>query len=82
MLQLVVRKSGKVELVLNENKLVVDKGISFSFVQDVVCMDQTGHNFYNLGQVGQRMVCVPDFDSLLKTKMASEAAAGDEELAM
>jgi hypothetical protein len=32
-------------------------------------------NFYNLGQIGNRMVCTPDFDSMLKSKMASEAAA-------
>ena len=74
-MQLVVRKSGKVELVLNENTLVVNKGIDFAFVQDVVCMDQAGMNFYNLGQIGNRMVCTPDFDSMLKSKMASEAAA-------
>ncbi|XP_050391934.1 DNA-directed RNA polymerase III subunit RPC4 [Patella vulgata] len=62
-----IRKSGKAELLLGNVKLDVAIGTPSGFLQDVVSVkvaDETGHMAV-LGQVKQRLICTPNFESLL-----------------
>eukprot|EP00936_MAST-01D_sp_MAST-1D-sp1_P000638 g638.t1 len=63
-----LRQSGKVELLLGDTTMIVNPGIEASFVQDVVCMSEKKESFCHLGGVRHRVVCTPDFESMLRDK--------------
>ncbi|XP_069473854.1 DNA-directed RNA polymerase III subunit RPC4 isoform X2 [Ambystoma mexicanum] len=69
--KLLIRKSGKVQLVLGKVTLDVTMGTSSSFLQELVSIDhgdgRTG-DMTVLGHVKHKLVCSPDFESLLEYK--------------
>uniref|UniRef100_A0A096M7H0 RNA polymerase III subunit D n=1 Tax=Poecilia formosa TaxID=48698 RepID=A0A096M7H0_POEFO len=68
--KMLVRKSGRVQLILGQVTLDVSLGTSCSFLQELVSV-QTGEKTGNLtvlGNVRHKMVCSPDFESLLESK--------------
>ncbi|XP_040270711.1 DNA-directed RNA polymerase III subunit RPC4 [Bufo bufo] len=67
--KLVVRKSGKVQLVLGKVTLDVTMGTSCSFLQELVAVsvgEARRGELMVLGHVQHKVVCSPDFDSLLE----------------
>ncbi|XP_043967197.1 DNA-directed RNA polymerase III subunit RPC4 isoform X2 [Gambusia affinis] len=68
--KMLVRKSGRVQLILGQVTLDVSLGTSCSFLQELVSVqaaEKTG-NLTVLGNVRHKMVCSPDFESLLESK--------------
>uniref|UniRef100_A0A3B5MP12 Uncharacterized protein n=1 Tax=Xiphophorus couchianus TaxID=32473 RepID=A0A3B5MP12_9TELE len=68
--KMLVRKSGRVQLILGQVTLDVSLGTSCSFLQELVSVqtaEKTG-NLTVLGNVRNKMVCSPDFESLLESK--------------
>ncbi|XP_060063518.1 DNA-directed RNA polymerase III subunit RPC4-like [Ylistrum balloti] len=68
--KLVVRKSGRTQLVLGNITLDVSMGTKCGFLQDLVSIEtrpggRDGGHMAVLGHVNKRLVCTPDFDSLL-----------------
>ena len=79
--QLLVRKSGKVELVLGEHVMTVELGTKAGFLEEAVNIqlpeqDQgdLGH-VTSLGQVHQRLVVSPDWDNLLNCSQLNSSLA-------
>lgn len=71
--KLVVRKSGRTSLMLGNVVLDVSMGTKCGFLQDVVSIhpDSSGDGDLSvLGHVSHRLICTPDFDSLLQAKQA------------
>ncbi|XP_030057873.1 DNA-directed RNA polymerase III subunit RPC4 [Microcaecilia unicolor] len=69
--KLLVRKSGKIQLVLGKVTLDVTMGTSCSFLQELVSLSLgDGHSgdMTILGHVKHKLVCSPDFESLLEYK--------------
>ncbi|KAM9393800.1 DNA-directed RNA polymerase III subunit RPC4 isoform 2-T2 [Pholidichthys leucotaenia] len=66
--KMLVRKSGRVQLVLGQVTLDVSLGTSCSFLQELVSVNMEGKtgNLTVLGNVKQKMVCSPDFEALLQ----------------
>ncbi|XP_012672828.1 DNA-directed RNA polymerase III subunit RPC4 [Clupea harengus] len=67
--KLQIRKSGKVQLVLGDNKLDVSEGAAFSFLQQLVSVrltDGLTGDMSVLGNVQHKLVCSPDFQTLLQ----------------
>lgn len=67
--KLVMRKSGKVQLVLGKVTLDVTMGTSCSFLQELVAVsvgEARRGEMMVLGHVQHKLVCSPDFDSLLE----------------
>ncbi|MEE6510846.1 hypothetical protein FKM82_031159, partial [Ascaphus truei] len=70
--RLVVRRSGKVQLVLGKVTLDVTMGTSCSFLQELVSVsvgDSRGGEMMVLGHVQHKLVCSPDFESLLEGRL-------------
>ncbi|XP_029459669.1 DNA-directed RNA polymerase III subunit RPC4 isoform X2 [Rhinatrema bivittatum] len=69
--KLLVRKSGKIQLVLGKVTLDVTMGTSCSFLQELVSLglgDGRTGDMTILGHVKHKLVCSPDFESLLEYK--------------
>ncbi|KAM8865060.1 DNA-directed RNA polymerase III subunit RPC4 [Synchiropus picturatus] len=66
--KMLVRKSGKVQLVLGEVTLDVALGAPCSFLQELVSIGTEGRigDLTVLGKIKHKMVCSPDFESLLE----------------
>ncbi|KAM4677584.1 DNA-directed RNA polymerase III subunit RPC4 [Discoglossus pictus] len=67
--KLVMRKSGKVQLVLGKVTLDVSMGTSCSFLQELVSVsvgEARAGEMMVLGHVQHKLVCSPDFESLLE----------------
>ncbi|XP_075714977.1 DNA-directed RNA polymerase III subunit RPC4 [Rhinoderma darwinii] len=67
--KLVIRKSGKVQLILGKVTLDVSMGTSCSFLQELVAVsvgEARRGEMMVLGHVQHKLVCSPDFDSLLE----------------
>uniref|UniRef100_A0A1A8FZZ0 Polymerase (RNA) III (DNA directed) polypeptide D, 44kDa n=1 Tax=Nothobranchius korthausae TaxID=1143690 RepID=A0A1A8FZZ0_9TELE len=68
--KMLVRKSGRVQLILGQVTLDVSLGTSCSFLQELVSVqtqERTGH-LTVLGNVRHKMVCSPDFEALLEKR--------------
>nr|XP_060643199.1 DNA-directed RNA polymerase III subunit RPC4 [Anolis sagrei ordinatus]XP_060643200.1 DNA-directed RNA polymerase III subunit RPC4 [Anolis sagrei ordinatus]XP_060643201.1 DNA-directed RNA polymerase III subunit RPC4 [Anolis sagrei ordinatus] len=69
--KLLIRKSGKVQLVLGRVTLDVTMGTPCSFLQELVSVgigDNRSGEMTILGHVKHKLVCAPDFESLLEHK--------------
>uniref|UniRef100_A0A8C5QCU5 RNA polymerase III subunit D n=1 Tax=Leptobrachium leishanense TaxID=445787 RepID=A0A8C5QCU5_9ANUR len=69
--KLIVRKSGKVQLVLGKVTLDVTMGTTCSFLQELVSIsvgEARSGEMMVLGHVKHKLVCSPDFESLLEGK--------------
>ncbi|XP_048368686.1 DNA-directed RNA polymerase III subunit RPC4 [Sphaerodactylus townsendi] len=69
--KLLIRKSGKVQLVLGRVTLDVTTGTPCSFLQELVSVgigDNRSGEMIVLGHVKHKLVCAPDFESLLEHK--------------
>ncbi|CAH2246304.1 DNA-directed RNA polymerase III subunit RPC4 [Pelobates cultripes] len=67
--KLVVRKSGKIQLVLGKVTLDVTMGTTCSFLQELVSVsvgEARSGEMMVLGHVQHKLVCSPDFASLLE----------------
>ncbi|XP_028270258.1 DNA-directed RNA polymerase III subunit RPC4 [Parambassis ranga] len=67
--KMLVRKSGRVQLILGQVTLDVSLGTTCSFFQELVSInteEKTG-NLTVLGGVKHKMVCSPDFEALLES---------------
>nr|XP_056716899.1 DNA-directed RNA polymerase III subunit RPC4 [Euleptes europaea] len=67
--KLLIRKSGKVQLVLGRVTLDVTMGTPCSFLQELVSVgigDNRSGEMIVLGHVKHKLVCAPDFESLLE----------------
>lgn len=67
--KLLVRKSGKVQLVLGKVTLDVTMGTPCSFLQELVSVgigDSRTGEMIVLGHVKHKLVCSPDFEALLE----------------
>ncbi|XP_071129660.1 DNA-directed RNA polymerase III subunit RPC4-like [Mytilus edulis] len=67
--KLVIRKSGKTQLVIGNITMDVSMGTKCGFLQDVVSIHtaEDSGNLSVLGHIKHRLVCTPDFDSMLNT---------------
>ncbi|KAE8619268.1 hypothetical protein XENTR_v10009709 [Xenopus tropicalis] len=69
--KLFVRKSGKVQLKLGKVMLDVTMGTSCSFLQELVSVsvgESRGGEMMVLGHIQHKLVCSPDFESLLEKR--------------
>ncbi|XP_060787171.1 DNA-directed RNA polymerase III subunit RPC4 isoform X2 [Neoarius graeffei] len=68
--RLLVRKSGRVQLVLGNIILDMALGTSCSFLQELVSVNTEGRrgDMTVLGHVKHKLVCSPDFDALLQNR--------------
>ncbi|XP_034288815.1 DNA-directed RNA polymerase III subunit RPC4 [Pantherophis guttatus] len=69
--KLLIRKSGKVQLVLGQVTLDITTGTPCSFLQELVSVsigDNRSGEMIVLGHVKHKLVCAPDFESLLAYK--------------
>lgn len=68
--RLLVRKSGRVQLVLGKVTLDVALGTSCSFLQELVSVNTEGRrgDLMVLGHVQHKLVCSPDFEALLQNR--------------
>ncbi|XP_067462431.1 DNA-directed RNA polymerase III subunit RPC4 isoform X2 [Thunnus thynnus] len=67
--KMLVRKSGRVQLILGQVTLDVSLGASCSFLQELVSIGTEGRtgDLTVLGNVKHKMVCSPDFEALLES---------------
>ncbi|XP_040050941.2 DNA-directed RNA polymerase III subunit RPC4 [Gasterosteus aculeatus] len=67
--KMLVRRSGRVQLILGQVTLDVSLGASCSFLQELVSIGTEGRtgNLTVLGNVKHKMVCSPDFEALLES---------------
>ncbi|XP_029296232.1 LOW QUALITY PROTEIN: DNA-directed RNA polymerase III subunit RPC4 [Cottoperca gobio] len=67
--KMLVRKSGRVQLMMGQVMLDVSLGASCSFLQELVSIRSEGRtgDLTVLGNVKHKMVCSPDFESLLES---------------
>ncbi|XP_034397392.1 DNA-directed RNA polymerase III subunit RPC4 [Cyclopterus lumpus] len=67
--KMLVRKSGRVQLILGQVTLDVSLGASCAFLQELVSINSEGRtgNLTVLGNIKHKMVCSPDFESLLES---------------
>ncbi|XP_072288614.1 DNA-directed RNA polymerase III subunit RPC4 isoform X2 [Eucyclogobius newberryi] len=67
--KMLVRKSGRVQLILGQVTLDVSLGTTCSFLQELVSVgtEGKGGDMTVLGHIEHKMVCSPDFDALLQT---------------
>ncbi|KAM9475415.1 DNA-directed RNA polymerase III subunit RPC4 [Clarias gariepinus] len=68
--RLLVRKSGRVQLVLGNVTLDVALGTSCSFLQELVSVSTEGRrgDMTVLGHIKHKLVCSPDFEALLQNR--------------
>ncbi|XP_068167381.1 DNA-directed RNA polymerase III subunit RPC4 [Antennarius striatus] len=66
--KMLVRKSGRVQLILGQVTLDVSLGTTCSFLQELVSIGTEGRSgdLSVLGNVKHKMVCSPDFEALLE----------------
>ncbi|AWP06821.1 putative DNA-directed RNA polymerase III subunit RPC4 [Scophthalmus maximus] len=66
--KMLVRKSGRVQLILGQVTLDVSLGTSCSFLQELVSIGTEGRtgDLTVLGNIKHKMVCSPDFEALLE----------------
>ncbi|XP_041855027.1 DNA-directed RNA polymerase III subunit RPC4 [Melanotaenia boesemani] len=66
--KMLVRKSGRVQLMLGQVTFDVSLGASCSFLQELVSVNTEGKtgNLTVLGNIKHKMVCSPDFEALLE----------------
>ncbi|XP_003974530.1 DNA-directed RNA polymerase III subunit RPC4 [Takifugu rubripes] len=66
--KMLVRRSGRVQLILGQVTLDVSLGTTCSFLQELVSVGTEGRTGYLsvLGNVKHKMVCSPDFEALLE----------------
>ncbi|XP_070759710.1 DNA-directed RNA polymerase III subunit RPC4 [Enoplosus armatus] len=67
--KMLVRKSGRVQLILGQVTLDVSLGTSCAFLQELVSIGTEGRtgDLTVLGNVEHKMVCSPDFEALLES---------------
>ncbi|XP_026199945.1 DNA-directed RNA polymerase III subunit RPC4 [Anabas testudineus] len=67
--KMLVRKSGRVQLILGQVILDVSLGTSCSFLQELVSVGTEGRtgDLTVLGKIKHKMVCSPDFEALLQS---------------
>ncbi|KAM3610172.1 uncharacterized protein V6R79_000044 [Siganus canaliculatus] len=67
--KMLVRKSGRVQLILGQVTLDVSLGTTCSFLQELVSVGTEGRtgDLTVLGNVKHKMVCSPDFEALLES---------------
>ncbi|XP_030271591.1 DNA-directed RNA polymerase III subunit RPC4 [Sparus aurata] len=67
--KMLVRKSGRVQLILGQVTLDVSLGTTCSFLQELVSIGTEGRagDMSVLGNVKHKMVCSPDFEALLES---------------
>lgn len=67
--KLVIRKSGRAQLIMGNITMDVSMGTKCGFLQDVVSIrtKETSGDLSVLGHIKHRLVCTPDFDSMLIT---------------
>ncbi|XP_034726794.1 DNA-directed RNA polymerase III subunit RPC4 [Etheostoma cragini] len=67
--KMLVRRSGRVQLILGHVTLDVSLGTSCSFLQELVSINSEGRtgDLTVLGNVKHKMVCSPDFEALLES---------------
>lgn len=67
--KMLVRKSGRVQLILGQVTLDVSLGTSCAFLQELVSIGTEGRtgDLSVLGNVKHKMVCSPDFEALLQS---------------
>lgn len=67
--KMLVRKSGRVQLLLGQVTLDVSLGASCSFLQELVSIGTEGRtgDLTVLGNIKHKMVCSPDFEALLES---------------
>uniref|UniRef100_A0A3Q3WZY5 Uncharacterized protein n=1 Tax=Mola mola TaxID=94237 RepID=A0A3Q3WZY5_MOLML len=67
--KMLVRKSGRVQLILGQVTLDVSLGTTCSFLQELVSIGTEGRtgDISVLGNVKHKMVCSPDFEALLES---------------
>ena len=75
--ELVVRRSGKMQLVMGGHVFDVQRGTMTSFDQEVVSMRMPAKpgepcEMHRLGKMQERMVCTPDLEHLLKRCSTAE----------
>lgn len=63
--KLLVFRSGKVKMQIGDVLLDVSQGVPCSFRQDVAAINADDGHMVLLGDVAQRVVCLPDIDQLL-----------------
>ncbi|XP_015226369.1 DNA-directed RNA polymerase III subunit RPC4 [Cyprinodon tularosa] len=68
--KMLVRKSGRVQLILGQVTLDVSLGTTCSFLQELVSVQaaERSGNLTVLGNIRHKMVCSPDFESLLENR--------------
>ncbi|XP_063077461.1 DNA-directed RNA polymerase III subunit RPC4 [Engraulis encrasicolus] len=79
--KLQVRKSGKVQLVLGDVKLDVSEGAAFSFLQQLVSVrlsDSRSGDMSVLGNVQHKLVCSPDFQTLLQGVKRPQSSSSEK----
>ncbi|XP_072244340.1 DNA-directed RNA polymerase III subunit RPC4 [Leuresthes tenuis] len=66
--KMLVRKSGRVQLILGKVTLDVSLGTTCSFLQELISINSEGKtgNLTVLGNIKHKMVCSPDFEALLE----------------
>ncbi|CAL8247602.1 unnamed protein product [Merluccius merluccius] len=69
--KMLVRKSGRVQLILGHITLDVSLGTSCAFLQELVSIGTEGRagDMTVLGHIKHKMVCSPDFESLLESNI-------------
>ncbi|XP_034548889.1 DNA-directed RNA polymerase III subunit RPC4 [Notolabrus celidotus] len=67
--KMLVRKSGRVQLILGQVTLDVSLGTSCAFLQELVSVGTEGRtgDLTVLGNIKHKMVCSPDFEALLES---------------
>nr|XP_020446274.1 DNA-directed RNA polymerase III subunit RPC4 [Monopterus albus] len=68
--KMLVRKSGRVQLILGQVTLDVSLGTTCAFLQELVSVGTEGRtgDLTVLGNVKEKMVCSPDFEALLESR--------------
>ncbi|XP_077062135.1 DNA-directed RNA polymerase III subunit RPC4 isoform X1 [Siphateles boraxobius] len=80
--KLQIRKSGKVQLVMGNVTLDVSEGAAFSFLQQLVCVrlsEGLSGDMTVLGNITHKLVCSPDFETLLQeAKLPSDLCSASK----
>ncbi|KAA6382632.1 MAG: hypothetical protein EZS28_021840 [Streblomastix strix] len=62
--KLCITRSGRIFIRIGENKFWVQNGAECTGAQHLIYMDKDRKSVADLGDVTQRLVCVPDIDNL------------------
>ncbi|OMJ07744.1 DNA-directed RNA polymerase III subunit RPC4 [Smittium culicis] len=69
--EVLVHKSGKVTLVYGGVKMDLVKGVECQFAQQLVALDSDAKQLFSLGEVKNRIICIPDIDDLFSNLAVS-----------